>query len=248
MTDGGATGDDVNGRMRPAPAGDLTRWDVTVPEAVAIQRELRGRLVPTPPPDFAPRHVAGADISLDRDDPRGYAGIVVIDRTSMETVEEATAAGELAFPYVPGLLSFRELPLLADAWARLRRRPDVVIFDGQGYAHPRRFGIACHGGVLFGVPSIGCAKTVLVGRHAPLAEERGAMAEMVDRGEVVGMAVRLRARTKPVYVSIGHRIDLPTAVEVVMSVSVGFREPETTRRSHRLVNRLRVAGRGGVEE
>jgi deoxyribonuclease V len=161
----------------------------------------------------------------------------------METVEEAAAAGRIAFPYVPGLLSFRELPLLAEAWARLRRRPDVVIFDGQGYAHPRRFGIACHGGVLFGVSSIGCAKTVLVGRHAPLGEERGAMAEMVDRGEVVGMALRLRARTKPVYVSVGHLVDLPTAVEVVMSVSAGFREPETTRRSHRLVNRLRVEAR-----
>jgi deoxyribonuclease V len=225
-------------------ARELARWDVTVPEAVAIQRDLRGRLVSTPPPDFAPRHVAGADISLDRDDPRGYAGIVVIDRASMETVEEATASGELGFPYVPGLLSFRELPLITRAWAQLRTRPDVVIFDGQGYAHPRRFGIACHGGVLFGVPSIGCAKTVLVGRHGPLGEERGAMAEMVDRGEAVGMAVRLRAGTKPVYVSVGHLIDLPTAVEVVISVSAGFREPETTRRSHRLVNRVRVAERG----
>ena len=221
----------------------VARWNVTVSEAVALQRELRDRLVLHPPPGFAPRLVAGADISLDRDDPRGYAGIAVIDRETMETVDEATATAALGFPYVPGLLSFRELPLVEPAWARLRVRPDVLVFDGQGYAHPRRFGLACHGGVLFGVPSVGCAKTLLVGTHEPLGEERGARAELVDRGEVVGMAIRLRANTKPVYVSPGHLMDVATAVEVVLAVSAGYREPETTRRAHRLVNRLRVAGR-----
>ena len=218
-------------------------WNVTVPEAVALQRELRGRLVLRPPAGFAPRLVGGADISLDRDSPRGYAGITVIDRATMETVDEATATGDLAFPYVPGLLSFRELPLIEQVWERLRARPDVLVFDGQGYAHPRRFGLACHGGVLFDVPTVGCAKTLLVGRHGPLGEERGARAELVDRGEVVGMALRLRAGTKPVYVSPGHLMDLPTAVDVVLAVSAGFREPETTRRSHRLVNRVRLAER-----
>ena len=222
-----------------------TNWNVTVPEAVALQRELRGRLVLRPPAAFAPRLVGGADISLDRDSPRGYAGIAVIDRSTMETVDEATAAGDLAFPYVPGLLSFRELPLIERVWERLRARPDVLVFDGQGYAHPRRFGLACHGGVLFDVPSVGCAKTLLVGRHAPLGEERGARAELVDRGEVVGMALRLRAGTKPVYVSPGHLMDLPTAVDVVLAVSAGYREPETTRRSHRLVNRVRLVEREG---
>jgi len=221
----------------------VARWNVTVSEAVALQRELRDRLVLHSPPGFAPRLVAGADISLDRDDPRGYAGIAVIDRETMETVDEATATAALGFPYVPGLLSFRELPLVEPAWARLRVRPDVLVFDGQGYAHPRRFGLACHGGVLFGVPSVGCAKTLLVGTHEPLGEERGARAELVDRGEVVGMAIRLRANTKPVYVSPGHLMDVATAVEVVLAVSAGYREPETTRRAHRLVNRLRVAGR-----
>jgi deoxyribonuclease V len=221
----------------------VARWNVTVSEAVALQRELRDRLVLHSPPGFAPRLVAGADISLDRDDPRGYAGITVIDRETMETVDEATATAALGFPYVPGLLSFRELPLVEPAWARLRVRPDVLVFDGQGYAHPRRFGLACHGGVLFGVPSVGCAKTLLVGTHEPLGEERGARAELVDRGEVVGMAIRLRANTKPVYVSPGHLMDVATAVEVVLAVSAGYREPETTRRAHRLVNRLRVAGR-----
>jgi deoxyribonuclease V len=150
----------------------------------------------------------------------------------------------IAFPYVPGLLSFRELPPLAVAWARLERRPDVLIFDGAGYAHPRRFGLACHGGVLFDVPSIGCAKSILVGTHGPLGEERGASAPLVDRGEVVGMAVRTRARVKPVYVSVGHRMDLPTAVALVLRMTAGYREPETTRRAHQLVTRLRIAERG----
>jgi deoxyribonuclease V len=164
---------------------------------------------------------------------------------TLQPVAEATAVVKLGFPYVPGLLSFRELPVLAEAWERLEVRPDVVIFDGQGTAHPRRFGLACHGGLLFGVPSIGCAKSLLVGRHGPLGEERGATAEITHQGEVVGMAVRTRARVQPVYVSPGHLMDLPTAVELVLRVAPRYREPETTRRAHRLVNALRVASRPG---
>jgi deoxyribonuclease V len=223
-------------------------WNVTPTEAAEIQRRMRDRLVLEPPAGFAPRLVAGADISLDAPsrfapdrplDNRAYAGVVVIDRETMATAEEATAIAEITFPYVPGLLSFRELPAVAQAWERLRARPDVLIFDGAGYAHPRRFGLACHGGVLFDVPSIGCAKSILVGRHGPLGDRRGSTAELVDRGEVVGMAVRLRDRVNPVFVSVGHRMDLTTAVAVVLSVAAGYREPETTRRAHRLVNELR---------
>jgi deoxyribonuclease V len=148
---------------------------------------------------------------------------------------------ELRFPYVPGLLSFRELPVLAAVWERLQTRPDVLVFDGQGIAHPRRLGIASHGGLLFGMPSIGVGKSLLVGRHGELGLERGSRAELVDRGEVVGMAVRTRDRVAPVYVSPGHLMDLPTAVEIVLSIAPRFREPETTRRAHRLVNELRRA-------
>jgi deoxyribonuclease V len=194
-----------------------------------------------PPEGFAPRLVAGADVSMTRGSDRGVAGIVVIDSFSMDTVDEASAAVDIPFPYVPGLLSFRELPTIVTAWAGLRVRPDVLIFDGQGYAHPRRFGIACHGGVLLDVPAIGCAKSILVGTHGPLGDERGARADLVHRGEVVGAALRLRAAVAPVYVSPGHRMDLETAVAVVLSVSAGFREPETTRRAHRLVNAVRKA-------
>ena len=223
----------------PLPHG----WDLSPEDARRVQRELRERLVLATPPGFAPRFVAGADISMDRFADDAYAAFVTIDATSMETVAEATAAATLGFPYVPGLLSFRELPVLAAAWDHLTTRPDVIVFDGQGYAHPRRFGLACHGGLLFDVPSIGCAKTILVGRHGPLAEERGATAPLIDRGEVVGMAVRLRDRVTPVYVSPGHLMDLDTAVRIVLSMGAGYREPETTRRTHRLVNELRRAAK-----
>jgi deoxyribonuclease V len=219
----------------------LHRWDVGTAEAREIQLRLRERVVTVPEPGFSPRLVAGADMSIGRFEHRGFAGIVVLETPELETVATASAAVDVAFPYIPGLLSFRELPAIVAAWERLELRPDVLVFDGQGLAHPRRFGVACHGGVLLGVPAIGCAKSLLVGKHGPLGPEKGATAELVDRGEVVGMAVRLRDRVRPVYVSVGHRIDLETAVRVVQSVGAGYREPETTRRSHRLVNELRRA-------
>lgn len=224
-------------------AGDLAhRWDLSVAEARALQTELRSRLVLTPPPDFAPRTVGGADVSTNRHEDVGYAAVVTLDTATLAPLGSAGAVARLPMPYIPGYLSFRELPALAAAWERLEQRPDVLIFDGQGIAHPRRFGVACHGGLLFDVPSIGCAKSILVGRHGPLAEARGSTAELIDRGEVVGMAVRTRAGVKPVYVSPGHRMDLATAVRIVLAAAPRYREPETTRRSHRLVNEMRRAG------
>jgi deoxyribonuclease V len=224
---------------RAGPLAEGAWWHVSVSEATALQKRLREHLVPHPPPDFDPRLVAGADMSMTRFGSRGYAGIVVIDADTMETVDTATAEVDLEFPYIPGLLTFRELPAIVDAWERLETRPDVLIFDGVGVAHPRRFGIAAHGGVLLDVPSIGCAKSILVGTHGPLGEERGSTAEILHRGEVIGAALRTRPGVKPVYVSAGHRMDLPTAIDIVLRMSVGYREPETTRRSHRLVNELR---------
>jgi deoxyribonuclease V len=182
---------------------------------------------------------------MSRGSVRAWAGIVVLDAATRATVDAGVAEAELRFPYVPGLLSFRELPPLAAAWARLATRPDVVIFDGNGYAHPRRFGLACHGGLLFDVPSIGCAKTRLVGTHPPLGEEAGATAPLEHRGEVVGTVLRLRARTNPLYVSAGHRMDLATAVRIVVSMGAGYREPETTRRAHAAVNLARKEGEAG---
>jgi deoxyribonuclease V len=212
--------------------------------ARALQDRLRSRIVLSPPDDLHIETVAGLDLSMDRGCDVGYAGISVLDARTLEPVDEVAVRAPLRFPYVPGLLSFRELPALLAAWRELRVKPDLLVFDGQGTAHPRRFGLACHGGLLFDTPSIGCAKSLLVGRHGPLGEERGARAELVHHGEVIGMAVRTRARVNPLYVSPGHRIDLQTAVEWVLRLAARFREPETTRRSHRLVNELRRADKG----
>jgi len=223
----------------------LHSWPATVAEAREVQMALRERLVLKPPADFAPRVVAGADVSMERFSKRGYAGVVLIDMETMATVEESSAAVDLGFPYVPGYLSFRELPALAAAWEGLERRPDVVVFDAHGYAHPRRFGVACHGGVLLDIPSIGCAKTMFVGEHGPLGHERGSTADIVDRGETVGVALRTRDGCNPVYVSAGHRMDLETAVALVLSLC-RFRQPETTRRSHGLVNDLRRADKAAA--
>ena len=224
----------------PAP-----RWEMTVAQAREVQQTLRSRLVTHPPPGFAPRFVAGADVSMERFKHYGYAAIVVIDLQTLQTVDEAAAAAELRFPYVPGYLSFRELPPLQTCWDALRVRPDLVVFDGHGYAHPRRFGLACHGGVLWDVPSIGCAKSPFVGTHEPVGNARGDTAPIVHEGETVGMVVRTRAGTRPLYVSAGHRMDLPTAVETVLRLAPKYRQPETTRLAHQRVNELRRADSAG---
>lgn len=220
---------------------EVGRWDVTPTEAVALQRRLRELLVLQPPAGLKVERVAGADISTEKGNDTGYGGIVVLDAATLAPVAQSGAAVVLTFPYVPGLLSFRELPIVKAAWERLTVRPDVVIFDGQGTAHPRRMGIACHGGLLFGVPSIGCAKSLLVGTYGKLGDARGSTSPITHKGEVVGMAVRTRKGVQPVYVSPGHLMDLATAVDLVLKVSPKYREPETTRHAHRLVNALRRA-------
>lgn len=218
---------------------DETPWPATLEDARRLQLRMSNRVVLHPPPNFAPRRIAGADVSFERGGSHGFAAVVVLDVETMETVEEATAVVPLAFPYVPGFLSFRELPVLDAAWRKLTSKPDLVVFDGQCLAHPRRFGIACHGGVLWGVPAIGCAKSLLVGEHAPLDETRGSFATLLHRGEPVGVTLRTRDRVKPLYVSPGHRVDFATAAEWVLRLAPSFREPETTRRAHRRVNQLR---------
>lgn len=231
--------------MSEPPSVDLATYHfpTTVAEAAAEQQRLRGLVRLEPPAGFAPRLVAGCDVSMGRDDTVCVAGIVVLALPERETVAEATAVAPVPMPYVSGFLSFRELPAVLAAWARLMAtsdvRPDVLVFDGQGYAHPRRFGIACHAGVLLDLPTVGCAKSVLVGTHGELAPERGARAPLVHRRETVGTAVRLRDRVQPMIVSPGHRMDVETAVGVIERVSAGYREPETTRRAHRLVNAVR---------
>ncbi len=215
----------------------------TVAEAAEIQERLRERVVFRPPRGFAPRRVAGADVAFDKARDRAFAAVVVIDLESLATVETATAMSPISFPYVPGYLSFRELPALAAAWNQLQSRPDVAVLDAHGYAHPRRMGLACHAGLEFGLPAVGCAKSILYGELGELARERGARAPLVDpkTGEEIGWALRTRDRVRPVYLSVGHLMDLPTAAELILRLTPGgrYRFPETTRRADRLAAELK---------
>lgn len=206
-------------------------WDVTPAEAVAIQRDLAARVRFEPlPADI--ETVAGVDVSVRGD--RVRAALVVLRLADLEPVDQATWEGPVAFPYVPGLLSFREMPAILPALERLSVEPDVFVLDAQGYAHPRRFGLACHLGVLLDRPAVGVAKTRLVGRHAELPSEAGATADLIHRGEVVGRVVRTRAGVNPVFVSVGHRATLDDAVGLALRTATRYKLPMPTHLAHRL--------------
>ncbi|MNR81376.1 Endonuclease V [compost metagenome] len=215
------------------------RWDLSPSEAIALQRELAARV--RCEDDFAPpRWIAGVDVSTSRGSEEGYAAIVVLRLPELEIVEVAEARMPMPMPYIPGLLSFREVPVALAAYARLTVEPDLILVDGQGRAHPRRFGIACHLGVLLDKPTIGCAKSILVGTHDALPPERGSTAPLVHRQEVVGVAVRTKTKVNPVFVSCGHRISLETAVRWVLDCARGYRLPEPTRQAHLASNAFRI--------
>jgi deoxyribonuclease V len=196
-------------------------------QARSLQEELAGA-VREAPLATAPRLVAGLDVAYDVRRRLAVAAAVVIDATTLTPVETTTATAELTFPYLPGLLAWRELPALLAAWRRLRARPDLVLCDGQGRAHPRRCGLACMAGLLLDLPAIGCAKSVLVGRHGRLGSRRGATADLVDGTEVIGRALRTRDGVRPVYVSVGHCITLDDAVSWVLQLA-RYRIPEPLR-------------------
>lgn len=216
---------------------DLHPWRVSYHDALAIQAALRRRLRLTPL-RRAPRLVAGADVAYSRATHRMYAAVVVIEMPSLEVIETATSVSMARFPYIPGLFSFREIPPLLRAFRRLRSVPDAILFDGQGLAHPRRFGLACHAGVLLAKPAVGCAKSLLVGTHAAVGPARGDHADLVHEGEVVGAALRTRAGVKPVYVSAGHRVDLASAIDLVLATTRNFRLPEPLRLAHQATTAL----------
>jgi deoxyribonuclease V len=216
----------------------LHDWTMTPREAIALQKSLRER-VTLRPLEREIETVAGADISFNKYEPTLYAGIVVLRLPSLEVVEEVGVVSETRFPYVPGLLSFRESPPVLEAWSKLKTEPDAVMFDGQGIAHPRRVGIASHVGLIIERPTLGCAKSVLVGKYEEPPPERGAWTPLVDKGETVGAAVRTKDRVHPIYVSPGHLIDLAGAIELTLKCNGGYRQPEPTRRAHLLVNALR---------
>jgi deoxyribonuclease V len=219
----------------------LHTWDVTPADAVRLQEALRRTVVSRDEMPRAVRTVAAMDVSYDRRSPWIYAAVVVLRVPSFEVADQAVVRSRASFPYVPGLLSFREAPAGLRAWDQLRIRPDCLLCDGHGYAHPRRFGLACHLGLLVDLPTIGCAKSVLVGEYREPGRRRGSLSDLVHDGEVVGAAVRTRDATSPVFVSAGHRISLRTAVATVLSCAPRYRIPEPIRQAHALVNRLRVA-------
>lgn len=224
---------------------DLHRWDVTPLEAIEIQNRLRRQLILDQAPAVV-RTIAGVDVSNAFGSNRLFAAVVVLDLQHPQPkgfpiLEVATASLEVAFPYVPGLLSFREIPVVLKAWEKLQTRPDCLMADGQGIAHPRRIGIASHLGLLVDLPSIGCGKTRLIGFHREPGPLRGEWSPLIDRGETIGAVLRTRDRVAPVFISPGHRMTLDRAVEIVLSSQRRYRLPEPTRVAHQMVNEARRA-------
>src|SRR5919205_1395068 len=227
----------------------LHEWNLSPREAVELQKSLRAR-VRVEPLARKIETVAGADISFNKFEPTVYAGLVVLRLPTLEVVEEVGVVSETRFPYVPGLLSFRETPSVLEAWAKLKCEPDAVMFDGQGIAHPRRVGIASHVGLLLERPTFGCAKSVLVGKYEEPATTRGSWTPLVDpkTQETVGAALRTKTNVQPIYVSPGHLIDLAGAINLTLACDGGYRQPEPTRRAHLLVNALRRGERAPTSE
>jgi deoxyribonuclease V len=206
-------------------------WNVTPEEAIALQRQLVKEVIDDRPLKLdAIRLVAGVDVSVKEN--VSQAAVVVASFPDLKPVETVLWQMPTPFPYIPGLLSFREGPVLEEAFRRLEHEPDVFIFDGMGRAHPRRIGIATHMGLWLQRPTIGCGKTLLTGKYVEPPDERGAQTDLVDRGEVIGVILRTRAGVKPVYISVGHLADLPTSVELVMRCTSKYRLPEPIRFAH----------------
>jgi len=210
-------------------------WDVSPKEAIAIQQQLR-TLVRIGDAFSPPRRVAGVDVGFERNNTITRAAVAVLDFPSLELVEQAIARLPTTFPYVPGLLSFREVPAVLAALERLSVLPDMLLCDGQGVAHPRRLGIASHLGVLLDLPTIGVAKSRLIGSHEEPGEERGSWAPLLDGDELIGCVLRSRSRVKPLYISPGHRVGFDTARQMVLACTTRYRLPETTRWAHRLAS------------
>lgn len=216
-------------------------WEGTVPDLRQLQESLAAQ-VSLQGPDRAVRRVAGIDVGLGRFGRQARAAAVLVDACTLALVDQCIVEQPAQLPYIPGLLSFRELPVMLEALAGLSRPPDLILCDGQGLAHPRRFGIACHLGVATGIPTIGVAKSVLVGGHAPLPAARGARVPFLIDGERVGVALRSRTAVKPLIVSPGHRVGIEAAADQVLALTTRYRLPEPTR----LADRLSKAGGGAA--
>src|SRR5919112_2329174 len=213
-------------------------FDLSPPQARRLQEELASRVVAGPALDLqGVRRVAGADVSTEGD--MAFATVAVLDFPGLSVVEVQGFEAPLRFPYVPGLLSFRELPSVVGALEKVEAEVDALILDAQGFAHPRRMGLASHLGIFLDVPTVGCAKSRLVGSFEEPGREKGSATDLVHRGETVGRVVRTRNGVSPVYVSVGNGIDLRSSVDLVLACCTKYRLPESTRQAHNAANRLR---------
>ncbi|MCY4108995.1 MAG: deoxyribonuclease V [Chloroflexi bacterium] len=221
----------VNARLLSARLRVSLPWPADFKQGVALQRDLASRVV-----EFgnvhAPYLAAGADMHIRRSDGMGIATVVTVSVPELYVVERVSAAVPVEFPYIPGLLSFRELPALLEAFIRLRTQPDVVLVDGHGRSHPRRFGLACHLGLELDLPTIGCAKSRLTGSFGDLGREPGSTADLELDGEIIGTALRSKERCNPLFVSVGHKISLQHAVKVVEQNLDGYKIPRALRLAH----------------
>lgn len=210
-------------------------WPQTAKEAIQLQKKLRSQVIPYD--NFGEiRYVAGVDVGFEAKGKITRAAVAILTWPDLSLHETAVARQPTTFPYIPGLLSFREIPTILAALAQVKTTPDLLLCDGQGLAHPRRFGIACHLGVLVNLPSIGVAKSRLIGQHHPVNQERGSWQPLVDKDERIGVVLRTRSNIKPLYISLGHRISLDRALEYVIGCTPRYRLPETTRWADKLAS------------
>ena len=210
-------------------------WPQTIEEAIAIQEQLRSQVI-TANQLSTVRYVAGVDVGYDNADAVSRAAVTVLSFPDLQLQQQSVVRSPTAFPYVPGFLSFREVPAVLDALKNISLVPDLILCDGQGLAHPRRFGLACHLGVLTGIATIGVAKTRFIGEHSEVGFDRGSWQPLLDGPETIGAALRTQAGVKPVYVSIGHKVSLLQAIEYVLRCTPKYRLPETTRSADQLTS------------
>lgn len=210
-------------------------WALTVNEAIAVQEQLRAEVVTTDSLEPV-QYVAGVDMSFEANGTISRAAVAVLSFPDLQLQESAIARRPKSFPYIPGFLSFREIPAVLDALEKISITPHLILCDGQGLAHPRRFGIACHLGVIIDLPTIGVAKSLFVGKHQEVSEQRGSWQPLTDRGETIGAVLRTRSKTKPLYISISHKVSLPTAIDYVLQCTPKHRLPETTRIADKLAS------------
>ncbi len=221
---------------------ELHAWNLSSQEAIALQKSLAGRI--SLQDDLPPllKTVAGVDVSYQRHGDMFFAAVALLRFPDLIPIEEVTAQQRVSFPYVPGLLSFRELPVVLDAFRQLQQVPDVVLVDGQGIAHPRRLGLASHLGLWLGLPTVGCAKSRLCGEHGTVGDQRGDRVPLLFDGNEIGTVLTTRSGVKPLYVSPGHKISVNSAVELTLQCGGRYRLPEPTRLAHHLANSTRQAG------